>query len=70
MSWGLLDDIITQSEGSYILIAFVSGFSERYFINLLKLNGEENASDTATKPAKKNEQIQQGDGSKPDRAGE
>jgi hypothetical protein len=70
MSWGLLDDLITQREGSYILIAFVSGFSERYFINLLKLNGEESAPDATAKPAEENGQIQQGDGSKPDRAGE
>ena len=41
LSWNVLDDIIANSPGSYALVAFVSGFSERYFIRLLKLNDEE-----------------------------
>lgn len=47
MSWRILADIVVSSSGSYILVAFISGFSERYFINLLKLNTEENSQDTA-----------------------
>ncbi len=55
MSWGVLSDVIVESQGSYILVAFVSGFSERYFIKLLKLNVEENASDICQyKQAKEN----------------
>lgn len=49
MSWKVLADIIVSSSGSYILVAFVSGFSERYFINILKLNREENSPDTVAK---------------------
>ena len=58
------------SQGSYILVAFVSGFSERYFIKILKLNFEENASDTAIKQAKEIEKIKQGDATKPNGDGE
>ena len=42
LSWGVLSDVIkNDSLGSFILAAFVSGFSERYFINLLKLDQNE-----------------------------
>jgi len=42
LSWGVLNDVIkNDSLGSFILAAFVSGFSERYFINLLKLDQNE-----------------------------
>ena len=41
MSWGVLSDVIKKIQGSFILAAFVSGFSERYFINLLKLDQNE-----------------------------
>jgi len=70
MSWGVLSDVIVGSQGSYILVAFVSGFSERYFIKILKLNVEENASDTAIKQAKEIEKIKQGDATKPNGDGE
>jgi hypothetical protein len=49
MSWKILEGVLVQSPGSYILVAFISGFSERYFINLLKLNGEELSPDAAVK---------------------
>jgi len=39
LSWGVLSDVLkNDSLGSFIMAAFVSGFSERYFINLLKLD--------------------------------
>ena len=42
LSWGVLSDVIkNNSLGPFILAAFVSGFSERYFINLLKLDQNE-----------------------------
>lgn len=48
MSWGILSDVITTEKlGSYVLVAFVSGFSERYFINLLKLDSMEKNPDIA-----------------------
>jgi len=41
LSWGVLSGVITESANSYTLVAFVSGFSERYFINLFdKMQGE------------------------------
>ncbi len=46
LSWQVLPGITIQSFGSYLLIAFLSGFSERYFLNLLKMDpqkGEEKA---------------------------
>lgn len=49
MSWKILEGVLVQSPGSYILVAFISGFSERYFINLLKLNSEELSPDAAAK---------------------
>jgi len=42
LSWGVLSDVLkNDSLGSFILAAFVSGFSERYFINILKLDQNE-----------------------------
>ncbi len=42
LSWGVLSDVIRVDKlGSFILVAFISGFSERYFINLLKLDQNE-----------------------------
>jgi hypothetical protein len=46
LSWNVLDDVIAGTPGSYLLVAFVSGFSERYFIGLLKLNDEKNTAIT------------------------
>ena len=36
LSWGVLSDVSTGSPGSYALIAFLSGFSERYFLSIFK----------------------------------
>ena len=38
LSWGALEGILSNSMGSYILVAFLSGFSERYFLNILKID--------------------------------
>jgi hypothetical protein len=40
LSWGILENVLQQNFGSYLLVAFLSGFSERYFLNLLKINPE------------------------------
>jgi hypothetical protein len=40
LSWQILPGINIVNTGSYFLIAFLSGFSERYFLQLLKVDGE------------------------------
>lgn len=44
MSWGAFDSVLSESlsrgNGVYALAAFLSGFSERYFLKLLKLEPE------------------------------
>jgi len=43
LSWNVLSGVITTSESSFAMIAFVSGFSERYFIKLFeKMDGDSN----------------------------
>jgi hypothetical protein len=37
LSWDLLSGLLNNSPGPYILAAFLSGFSERYFLDLLKI---------------------------------
>jgi len=43
LSWQILPGINAENAGSYVLFAFLSGFSERYFLRLLELkaDGEE-----------------------------
>jgi hypothetical protein len=43
LSWQLLAGIEIRNAGSYFLIAFLSGFSERYFLRLLKTETQESA---------------------------
>jgi hypothetical protein len=38
LTWNVLSGIKIEDAGAYILIAFLSGFSERYFLNLLKID--------------------------------
>ena len=47
LSWEILD-ISINGFGMYILIAFLSGFSERYFLKMLKLDNEKDADSTET----------------------
>jgi len=44
LSWGLLPGITITSFGSFALVAFLSGFSERHFLRLLKIELEDNQS--------------------------
>jgi len=41
LSWQILPGIKIESIGSFLLIAFLTGFSERYFLKLLKIDKEE-----------------------------
>jgi hypothetical protein len=38
LTWGILPGISIENAGSYVLIAFASGFSERYFLRLLRVD--------------------------------
>lgn len=40
LTWNLISGVEIQNAGAYILIAFLSGFSERYFLSLLKIDDE------------------------------
>jgi hypothetical protein len=41
LSWQILPGIIIENLGSYVLFAFLVGFSERYFLKLLNLEPDE-----------------------------
>ncbi|MCB9744074.1 MAG: hypothetical protein H6741_04810 [Alphaproteobacteria bacterium] len=41
LSWGMLPGMVVTSTGSYLFVAFLSGFSERYFLRLLKVGEED-----------------------------
>ncbi|MEB2778081.1 hypothetical protein SYJ56_22400 [Algoriphagus sp. D3-2-R+10] len=41
LSWQILPGIKIESIGSFLLIAFLTGFSERYFLKLLKIEKED-----------------------------
>lgn len=40
LSWNILQGFTISNIGSVVLIVFISGFSERYFLNLLKIKDE------------------------------
>ena len=40
LSWEVLPGLIIENIGSIMLIVFLSGFSERYFLNLLQIKEE------------------------------
>jgi len=44
LSWNILAGVTIKNIGTIILIAFVSGFSERYFLGLLDLKNESDLS--------------------------
>jgi hypothetical protein len=46
LSWQVLPGITINNIGSYFLIAFLSGFSERYFLQLLKTDPEKTNAQT------------------------
>ncbi|OJJ16815.1 hypothetical protein BKI52_33465 [marine bacterium AO1-C] len=57
LSWQVLPGITVQSFGSYLLIAFLSGFSERYFLNLLQIDPQKG--ETKAKQIKQVEEEKQ-----------
>jgi hypothetical protein len=46
LSWQILPGITAENAGSYVLFAFLSGFSERYFLRLLVLKADSEAVST------------------------
>ena len=46
LSWQILPGVTVENSGSYVLFAFLSGFSERYFLRLLELKIDNNISGT------------------------
>jgi hypothetical protein len=40
LSWQVLPGIIIETAGSYFIVAFLSGFSERYFLRLLDIKAD------------------------------
>jgi hypothetical protein len=50
LTWDVVSGIKIENAGAYILTAFLCGFSERYFLNLLKIDDEGNSLVTSTPP--------------------
>lgn len=50
MSWNLIAGIEITNAGVFILIAFLCGFSERFFLNLLKIDEDGNSTAEAGTP--------------------
>lgn len=41
MNGELISDVKVTNAGSYLLVAFLAGFSERYFLQLFDLKGDD-----------------------------
>ncbi len=50
LSWDVISGIEIKNAGAFIMIAFLCGFSERYFLNLLKIDDEGNSSAVPSPP--------------------
>ncbi len=50
LTWDVISGIEIKNAGAFILIAFLCGFSERYFLNLLKIDDEGNSSAVPAAP--------------------
>ena len=50
LSWDLISGIEIKNAGVFVLIAFLCGFSERFFLNLLKIDEEGNSTREAGTP--------------------
>lgn len=50
LSWDVISGIEIKNAGAFILIAFLCGFSERYFLNLLKIDDEGNSTAVPSAP--------------------
>lgn len=51
LSWNLLPGIKIESLGSFIIIAFITGFSERYFLQLMNIDDHKDEKKVAEKAA-------------------
>lgn len=43
LTWDIISGVEIKNAGAYVLIAFLCGFSERYFLNLLRIDEEGNS---------------------------
>lgn len=43
LTWDIISGIEIKNAGAYVLLAFLSGFSERYFLSLLRIDDEGNS---------------------------
>ncbi len=50
LTWDVISGIEIKNAGAFILIAFLCGFSERYFLNLLKIDDQGNSSAVPAAP--------------------
>ncbi len=48
LSWQVLPGITIVNAGSYFVLAFLSGFSERYFLRVLKTESQESSEENKT----------------------
>jgi hypothetical protein len=52
LSWGVVPGVNITNAGTYFLVAFVAGFSERYFLRILNLGGDQqNAAEAEAAPS-------------------
>ena len=49
--WKVLAGVEITNTGSYFLVAFLAGFSERYFLRLLNLGNDESADEPSARPS-------------------
>jgi hypothetical protein len=56
LSWGALEGVLSKNVGSFVLVAFLSGFSERYFLNLLRMEPKKDQTEFEC-PKPKNNQV-------------
>ncbi len=50
LSWDIIPGVKMQNAGSLVFLAFIAGFSERFFLNLLNINNDEIAPRPAPAP--------------------
>jgi hypothetical protein len=50
LAWKIVPGISIEVQGTFLLLAFISGFSERYFLKLLDLKGDEEQGEVRREP--------------------
>lgn len=61
LSWQILPGIDVKSAGTYVCLAFISGFSERYFLKLLDIKLDDNNAQAQIANSKGAESISSND---------